>query len=82
MLAKNSVEMNRRVHVRDAVFGKQNDSHIALAEEVNQIADNGVNRAQIGNDGGIYLIFGRDAESAFWPMPLQVVIQVRQINQI
>ncbi len=53
VLAKNPVQMHRRVHVRDAVFGKQNHLHSALAKKINQIADDGVNLAQVAVDGGI-----------------------------
>ena len=52
-LAKFAVQMNRRVHVRDAVFGKQNDLHAARVKEIQQVADDGVNRAEVGNEGGI-----------------------------
>ena len=53
LLPEQAVEMNRCVHVRDAVFGKQHDLHAALVEEINQVADDGVNRMQVGNNGGI-----------------------------
>ena len=52
-LAENPVEMHRRVHVRDAVFGKQNDLHAALAKKINQVADDGINLAQVAVDCGI-----------------------------
>ena len=55
--AKNPVEMNRCIHVRDAVFGKQNDLHAAPAKKINQVADNGIHLAQIAVDGGIKLEF-------------------------
>ena len=53
LLAENPVEMNRRVHVRDAVFGKQNDLHAAPVEEINQVADDGINLAQVAVNCGI-----------------------------
>ena len=40
--------MNRRVHIRDAVFGKQNDLHPAFVKKINQVSHDGINRAQIG----------------------------------
>ena len=52
-LAKNPVEMHRHVHVCDAVFRKQNHLHAALAKKINQVADDGVNLAQVAVDGGI-----------------------------
>ena len=55
VLAEEAIQVNRRVHVRDAVFGKQNHLHRTLVEKINQVADDGVNRAQVGNDGGIEL---------------------------
>ena len=52
-LAEKPIQMHRRIHVRDAVFGKQNHLHAALAEKVNQVADDDINVTQVADDGGI-----------------------------
>ena len=56
LLAEQAVEMNRRIHVRDAVFGKQDHLDIARTEVIQQVADDGINRALVGNEGGIDLV--------------------------
>ena len=57
MLPKQPVEMNRAADVRDAVFGKQNDFHAALVKKINLVTDDGVNGAEVRDDGGIQLEF-------------------------
>src|SRR5579862_2880658 len=64
LLPKNPVEMNRRVHVRNAVFGKQNHLYATLVKKMDEVANDGVNRLQIGNDNRINL------KRALRPVPL------------
>ena len=62
--------MHRHVHRRDAVLGEQQHRHLATVEELDQLADHGIDGGDILRDGRV----GR-------PETLEVVIQVRQINQ-
>ncbi len=53
LLAEDPVQMNRSIHVGNAVFRKQNHFHTALGERINQAADNGVNLAQVAVNGRV-----------------------------
>ena len=53
MLPKQPVQVNRRVHIRDAVLREQYDLHVTRPEKIQQPADDGINRAQVGKEGGI-----------------------------
>src|SRR6266850_199861 len=70
LLAKYSVKVNGLVDRRDPVLGYNDDSDGALLEKVYQISDDGVDGSQVIRYGWI----GR-------AKPLQIVIEVREINQ-
>ena len=86
LLAKQAVEMDGGIHVGKAVFGEEDDGDAALAEKINEVADDGVHLAQVAVDDGIErgaaggrgcVFIGGDER----PMALEVVIEVRQINE-
>ena len=68
-------EVNQPIHLnrlfRDAVLGKQHDLDRLLVEERNQVAHHRVNLCDVFRDVGM-----------IWAEPLQVVIEVWQIDQI
>src|SRR6185437_1741076 len=51
--AKRSVNVNWFADVRNPIFRKQNDLDHLLAEKINETADDGVNFAQVANDGRV-----------------------------
>src|SRR5579862_6054965 len=70
VFAQHSVDMDRSIHLRDAVFGEQNYLHHPFLEKVNQLTDDRVDQSQIFRDVGMLR-----AET------LQVVVKVREINE-
>src|SRR5437773_5531016 len=74
---KDAVQMNGPIRVGNAVFRKKNDLQFALRKKVNQLPNDGVNGLEVGSDDGIYEpLFGSKCSK-----PLQIVIEMRKINQ-
>ena len=99
-LAEEAIQVNRPVDWSDSIFRKQNDLDGLRSEKVNKVANDCVDRAQIWNNHGAWLVaadvrrrifINHRFAGAFPPPhvggygtgsePLQVVVQVGQINQ-
>ena len=74
---KNPVQVDGIVHIRNAIFREQHHRNAPSRKEINQPAHQRIHFAQVAIDFGI-----QPAVRSVWPMPLQVVIQMRQVNQI
>ncbi len=70
VLAQEAVHVDGSINRSDAVFGEEQDLHGALLEKVDQVADDGIDLPKVLRDGRV---IGAEA--------LEVVIEVRQINQ-
>ena len=71
LLPKDAVEVDGLVHGRDAVFGEQDDLHVALLEEEDELADEVVNEREVAGDIRVLR-----AEA------LEAVIEVREIDEV
>jgi len=72
LLPEEAVQMNRPVHRRHSVLGEQNNLHFPVMEKRNQVAGDGVNPRQIAE---------RVRSDRLRPVPLQIVVQVRQVDE-
>ena len=70
-LTEEPVEMNRSLYRCDAILGKQNNLYAARLKKINQSADNPVDALQVV--GNLRVPRAK---------PLEVVVEVRQVNEI
>ena len=70
LLAEQPVQVDRGVHRGDSIFGEEDHPHVPCPEEVDQITGDLVDGADVLGD--VWM---------FRSQPLQIVIEVRQINQ-
>ncbi len=70
LLSKQPIQVNRMSNTDQAVLRQDNDPHAACLEKSNQVPHNGVKRLDISRERGILR-----------PQPLEIVIQVRQVNK-
>src|SRR5207302_10675369 len=92
LLAEEPIQMDGPIHLSDSIFGEENDLDGLFRKKIEQIAYDGIDGPEVrddrGMDGRAFYRFcasflrrpaalkGGGAE------PLQIVIQMRQVNQI
>ncbi len=70
-LAQGTVDVDGLVYLGDAVFGKQYDLNVSAFEEVDQLADDGVDRLQVLGDVGVV-----------GPEALEIVVEVGKVDEV